>query len=327
MDVNGAGDTTNDCDEDTSSAGDSSGAFGDHRYFYHQDRNWNVVALSDYGSGVHGEVVERSAYAPYGESVVLAGNTRGTVAVVSEVGNTLGHQGLVIDRETTDYYNRHRSFSARLGRFTTRDPLQYAASYNSYEYAAGAPSATVDPSGLIPRYERCEPECPGTICSSQCNLQPQGTLGFTGCFQGFPCCCVCDRNISRSVGWWNRRAAQIVTRCTHAHEQVHIDRMNAQGPSACPPPTPPPPTWPFPPLEEPSPPPPNNDHECAGQAVGLACIADGAPECTGIGCRRALCDIIADHNCGSGSGTPCPPQEVQQCIEEQRRALLAYGCL
>ena len=45
----------NDCDPDTDAQGETAGA--DHRWFYHQDRNWNVVALTDYGQGVNGAIV------------------------------------------------------------------------------------------------------------------------------------------------------------------------------------------------------------------------------------------------------------------------------
>jgi hypothetical protein len=63
MDVNGNAGNSNDCDPDTAAQGESG---QDRRYFYHQDRNWNVVALTEYddGAGTNGRLGERSAYTP-----------------------------------------------------------------------------------------------------------------------------------------------------------------------------------------------------------------------------------------------------------------------
>ena len=97
MDVNGDPATSNICDAD-----DPNKAAGTRRYFpltQHwprcgldrdaipelrpeccvkgQDRNWNVVAVSEYGGdgvGTNGRLAERYAYTPYGEFVVLQGD-------------------------------------------------------------------------------------------------------------------------------------------------------------------------------------------------------------------------------------------------------------
>src|SRR5437867_3004493 len=81
MDVNGDPTTGNDANPDNNTNGESGESPADHRYFYQQDRNWNVVALTDYdpaGGGSTGTIVERYLYSPYGEAVVLKGVGGGT---------------------------------------------------------------------------------------------------------------------------------------------------------------------------------------------------------------------------------------------------------
>ena len=115
MDNNGASDGDNDCDPGVTGF-DEFTEPGDQRFFYHQDRNWNVVALTTMATADEmysdGEVVERYANSPYGEPTVIAvtpplggsaaagsGNLRGA----SLVGNVFLHQGLPIDREKGSY--------------------------------------------------------------------------------------------------------------------------------------------------------------------------------------------------------------------------------
>ncbi len=73
----------------------------DARFLVHQDRNWNVVALTDYDpdSTVEGAVVERYAYTPYGEVTVLNGvgttsREFGNVRVTSSVGHVFAFRGM-----------------------------------------------------------------------------------------------------------------------------------------------------------------------------------------------------------------------------------------
>ena len=126
MDVNGDPATSNDCDPDTAAQGELG---QDRRYFYHQDRNWNVVALTEYddGAGVTARIHERYAYTPYGEFVVTKGDTGsgelGRALMASPVGNILFHQGLALDQEKGQYQNRHREYAAKPQRFAQRDPF------------------------------------------------------------------------------------------------------------------------------------------------------------------------------------------------------------
>jgi len=107
---------------------------GSDRYFYCQQANYNVVALTD----DTGTVVEKVAYDPYGEHILtLDGST----------GNTLLFQGRRWDSEADLYYFRNRSYSPRLGRFLQRDPTGYGDGMNLYRYERCSPVCCLDPSG------------------------------------------------------------------------------------------------------------------------------------------------------------------------------------
>ena len=54
MDVNLEPGTDNDCDPDNETGSESSSGTNDRRYVYHQDRNWNVVALTETADGEGG---------------------------------------------------------------------------------------------------------------------------------------------------------------------------------------------------------------------------------------------------------------------------------
>jgi RHS repeat-associated protein len=153
MDVNGSPSYNNNCDPDV--AGDGS-PLKDRRYFYHQDRNWNVVALSEYADGVgtNARVTERYAYTPYGEFVVLKGDggsgELGAVLPTSAVGNVFFHQGLPFDPETLTIQNRRRQRTPYIETFFQVDPLGYREGANSHASLGSNPLLRVDWLGLLP---------------------------------------------------------------------------------------------------------------------------------------------------------------------------------
>jgi RHS repeat-associated protein len=55
----------------------------------------------------------------------------------------------------TGYHQWHRSLSAELGRFGSRDPVGYTAGPNVYQYVAGDPTIRTDPSGLGAKTSIC----------------------------------------------------------------------------------------------------------------------------------------------------------------------------
>ncbi|NBB95343.1 MAG: hypothetical protein GVY16_06340 [Planctomycetes bacterium] len=118
-------------------------AAGDAVY-YTNDANMNVTSLVEES----GTVIERYAYSPYGERTVLDADWSADADGVSDVDNTLGHQGLHLDTESALYYNRNRYYSPALGRFITRDPLGYVDGMSVYEYAKSTAVNMTDPEGL-----------------------------------------------------------------------------------------------------------------------------------------------------------------------------------
>jgi RHS repeat-associated protein len=89
-------------------------------------------------------VVERYAYTPYGEMVVLdaAGAPKANQVPLQPYGYT----GRRYDSETGLWYFRARYFDSELGRFVSRDPLKYIDGLSQYG-GYFAPSL-VDPYGL-----------------------------------------------------------------------------------------------------------------------------------------------------------------------------------
>ncbi|MFH1745575.1 MAG: RHS repeat-associated core domain-containing protein [Planctomycetota bacterium] len=141
MDYNADPGTDDDCDPDVDTYAESMVSENeDRRYYYQQDRNWNVIALTetDDDHGSEGRVVERYAYTPYGEFIVLAGDSGdgqlGNVLLTSTVGNPFTHQGLHFDQELGGYQNRWRWYDAPLQRFGQTDSLGYRDGMNMYSY-------------------------------------------------------------------------------------------------------------------------------------------------------------------------------------------------
>ncbi|MEM9881557.1 MAG: RHS repeat-associated core domain-containing protein [Planctomycetota bacterium] len=120
---------------------------GEETLWYHRDRQYNLVGLTDSSGGV----VERYAYGPYGERRVLDPDGI-TVRQTSAVGNPIGHQGLYHDDETNLIYNRARYRDARLGRWLGRDPLEYAGGLNLYQFIKSQSFNYLDPTGLFQWY-------------------------------------------------------------------------------------------------------------------------------------------------------------------------------
>ena len=125
-------------DKDTDNDGDCTDAGGSSRYFYAQQANWNVVAVT----GSDGTIVEKIKYDPYGQAAVTVQQGQ------SASGNPYLFHGRRWDPETGLYYFRNRVYSPVLGRFFQTDPANYADSFNLYEFEAARTTTLIDPRGL-----------------------------------------------------------------------------------------------------------------------------------------------------------------------------------
>jgi len=239
MDVNSSPTHANDCDPDTSDPGGGT----DRRYYYHQDRNFNVVALleTDDGLGTAGRVAERYAYTPYGEFVVLQGQTGsgnlGNILPTSTLGNALTHQGLLFDPEKGAYQNRNREYPPVRHRFLQRDPMEYSGGMNNYEYCRGRALATVDSNGLltqsVPKVpppgedpndplncRKANPSCYVLGYNQRC-IPNENELAFFQCCDNKACYVICSDNIRRLFP--DPRAGEIMIAAGAEHERSHIE--------------------------------------------------------------------------------------------------------
>jgi RHS repeat-associated protein len=81
---------------------------------------YSVAALTN----AAGSVVERYRYSTFGERTVLAADGV-TTRAASNYGQQIGFTGRYEDKETKLWYFRARYYSGSLGRFVSRDPLEY----------------------------------------------------------------------------------------------------------------------------------------------------------------------------------------------------------
>jgi RHS repeat-associated protein len=116
----------------------------DERLWVVQDANFNVTALLDDS----GEVVERYIYDPFGQAAVL--DAEWNVRTGGSAYDWLHlHQGGRYDVTSGLYHFRFRDYSPTLGRWTSLDPLSYAAGdVNLYRTVGNNPLNSLDPSGL-----------------------------------------------------------------------------------------------------------------------------------------------------------------------------------
>ena len=67
----------------------------------------------------------------------------------SAISNPVTYTGRRLDSETGLYYYRARYYDPKLGRFLTRDPIEYRGSqWNLYQYTNSNPTSYIDPLGL-----------------------------------------------------------------------------------------------------------------------------------------------------------------------------------
>ncbi|MBA2225624.1 RHS repeat-associated core domain-containing protein [thermophilic bacterium 2918] len=116
----------------------------DDRLWVVQDANYNVTAIFDNS----GNVVERYIYDPFGQATVL--DTEWNVRSGGSAYDWLYlHQGGRYDVTSGLYHFRFRDYSPTLGRWTSLDPLSYAAGdVNLYRTVGNNSTNLLDPFGL-----------------------------------------------------------------------------------------------------------------------------------------------------------------------------------
>jgi RHS repeat-associated protein len=127
------------------------------------DGNFNVSSVIN----TSGEALEHYQYDPYGKLTVLNGGTPDGDGAewtadpnnATDVANVYLYTGRSRDFQTHLYDYRNRPYSAELGRFLSRDPLE--ADINLYRYVGNNPVLYADPTGN----KKCEITS-GTICAT-----------------------------------------------------------------------------------------------------------------------------------------------------------------
>jgi RHS repeat-associated protein len=114
--------------------------------YYTNDANFNTTALVE----EDGDVVERVMYDPYGKPTFYDADWANPSAS-SAYANEILYCGYRYDHESRLYHVRHRMYHPTLGRWTSRDPIGYWHAMHLYGYVMGAPTAFVDPFGLMKR--------------------------------------------------------------------------------------------------------------------------------------------------------------------------------
>jgi len=145
-----------------------------NKRYYHQDANYNVIAVTDYSGGVY----QQYSYDPYGQ--LLDAEDGNGISIDFESDPTLVHShflgagGKWFDHETGLYQNGVRYYDPLTARFTTADPnatglvvapglyafgsrfdvapflsarSQYTDTKNLYEYVGCDPVTGLDPTG------------------------------------------------------------------------------------------------------------------------------------------------------------------------------------
>lgn len=101
----------------------------------------NHLGAVELATGSAGQVIWAAEYQAFG----AVGDLRGERGF----GMPLRLPGQYADLETGLYYNDHRYYDPRSGRYISADPLGLRGGVNSYVYADGNPLKYVDPTGLI----------------------------------------------------------------------------------------------------------------------------------------------------------------------------------
>ncbi len=115
-------------------------AFGET--YYQFDPEGNVVHRLD----TDGDLVNTSVYDAWGVATDVLPN--GDPATVTDPFGYKGQYGYYTDRETGLILCMHRFYDPELGRWLTRDPIEYNGGINLYGYCGNDPVNRIDPTGF-----------------------------------------------------------------------------------------------------------------------------------------------------------------------------------
>ena len=143
--------------------------------YYTGDANYNVtVALT-----AEADIANRYVYTAYGTVTVYSANWTNPSAPA--IDGPL-YCGYFFDAETGLYHVRNRYHDSRLSTFISRDPIEYRAGINLYEYVNGDPTNRVDPIGLWGvRLEKCG-DADMARCCNECKTKYPGQTLRPACY-------------------------------------------------------------------------------------------------------------------------------------------------
>ncbi|WP_437330874.1 RHS repeat-associated core domain-containing protein [Sorangium sp. So ce381] len=100
----------------------------------------------------------------------------GAVAVAdgASTSTPIRFRGQYADEETGLFYNRHRYYDPKLGRYISPDPIGIEGGLNAFAYAANCPTSAVDPDGLM--YSVIK-DARGNVVAEGHNLKQGGGVG------------------------------------------------------------------------------------------------------------------------------------------------------
>ena len=115
------------------------------KHYFHRNQQYSITGCTDSS----GEVSERYAYDAYGKTTILAPNM--TNRSYSVIYNTFMYTGRAYRSSTGLYYFRARWYDGKLGRFVSRDPLEYVDGMSMMKGYMGL--GWTDPKGLSTQQE------------------------------------------------------------------------------------------------------------------------------------------------------------------------------
>ncbi len=134
---------------DTTANGGETDNVLDEQLYCLNDANMNVTAVVDPDAANPASlVVERYAYDPYGQLIVLDADFTLDSGNESDVDNQILFAGYHHDPQTGFYLARNRYHHPRLGRWITRDPAGYVDGMSLYQYVMSRPLYYTDPMGM-----------------------------------------------------------------------------------------------------------------------------------------------------------------------------------